>query len=135
MWGFSSGRRLATNLGRGLVGAQPLEARMAQPAVTRPLGERDRGHQVGAGPVGVLLADRISERRRGQLAGEQLPVELQQQLVREPGADLAGVPEPMVVVVVADEDRAETNAGSGGVGPAADHELLTGRALELLPVR
>ena len=49
------------------------------------------------------------------------------------GPDLPRIPEP-VSLVVADEQGAEVCSAAGGLGVAADHELLPEHALELQPV-
>jgi hypothetical protein len=57
-----SGRGLAANGAGVLVGAQPLEAGMAETAVGGPLGERDGRDQFGPSPMGTPDRDRVDER-------------------------------------------------------------------------
>src|SRR5262245_19400286 len=55
--------------------------------------------------------------------------------MREARAHPARVHEPPIVVVVADEERADTLSRAFGLGEAADHELLAEHTLHLLPAR
>src|SRR6202012_4298330 len=68
------------------------------------------------------------------LVGGQRVVQAGQRGPVEAGADLAGVAEQAVVVVVAEQQGAEPDAGALRVGVAADDELLAVQALELQPV-
>ncbi len=103
---------------------------MAQPPLTRPFGEGDLPHQFGPGPVGRPLLDRIEEGGVRDFPGSELVVKLPQKLIAEARADLSGVAEPTVVVVVPDEKSPQADARPGWLGPPADHQLLAGRALE-----
>src|SRR5262249_60747275 len=107
---------------------------VAQRAVARPLAEADLGDEL-----------RLDPRRaaRGRVAGAEGRVlacelghlrakRLQLALV-EAGADLARVAQGLVLVV-ADEQRAELLAAALRRGEAADDELLLGRAFPLQPV-
>src|SRR5262249_14249200 len=108
--GGGSVLRFPAHLGRRPVRSEPLEAWMAQAPVARPLRELHLPDQVGPGPVGGLLPDRIEERRLRNLTAQQLLVQLEEKLVGEPGSDLAGVPEPGPVVVVADQEGSQTDS-------------------------
>src|SRR6185436_12524692 len=72
--------------------------------------------------------------RCGALEVVELRAQLDERRVGVAGADLAGVGEA-AAVVVADEERAESDAAALGVGEAADDELLAQEALGLEPVR
>ena len=99
-------RALAAALLRLLVLAQPLEARLAQEVVLRPLGEGDLRHQHRLDPVGGpgrLRAVRV-EGRAGLFEGAEPGAQVEQDLAGVAGADLARVQEALPrVVVVADE--------------------------------
>jgi hypothetical protein len=80
---------------------------MAEHAVTGPLGEAHLGDQHRVDPVGAALAHRAGEGRAlGGQRVEAVPQGAQGPLVVA-GADLAGVDQPAVPVVVADQQRAE----------------------------
>src|SRR5262249_19081502 len=114
--------------------AQPLIARLAQLAIACPLRERHLGDQLGLCPMRV--AGRITglERRRGPLAPLELVAEPLQRLLVKAGSDLAGIAQPAIGQVIADEQRAEALAGPPRRTPAADDELLAMSALELQPI-
>src|SRR4051795_11319230 len=124
----------ADDIPRGLVLAQPMEARVAQHAVAGPLGEPDLCDQLRAYPMHVSLAHRVAlERRTVHFTVGELRTECPQHRVAEPGADLARVDED-AAVVVAEQQRTEPGAAALRLGPAADDELLVPDALELEPV-
>src|ERR1700761_2071397 len=108
---------------------------MPQPARARPLGEPDLADQFGSDPGDVAFADRarVGERRGVGSAGPHRAAELVQGVGVEAGADLARVAQRRTVVV-AEQQRPELDPGSARGGEPADHELLSGLALELLPV-
>src|SRR6185312_2166533 len=68
------------------------------------------------------------------LKGGQGRVQADQGALVEAGADLAGVSQLAVAVVVAQQQRAEPDARALRVGVAADDELLSVLALDLQPV-
>src|SRR3974390_2719813 len=128
-------RQLPYDLGWVLVVAQALEPWMAQLAVRRPFAEADLGDQtrldpVHAGPRQAAAVERgpvlLQPGQRGMQAVQGLPAEA--------GADLAGVGQLAVGVVVAQRRRTDPGAGPSRVGEAADDEFLAGFALELQPV-
>src|SRR4051812_29875262 len=126
---------LADHLARGLVVAQAEEARVAQAAGARPLGEAGLRDELRLDPRDPRFFDRraVGERRIGAPERAQAAAEVAQRLVVEAGADLARVAQP-AVVVVADQERAELGARPLWRGVAADHELLALLALHLQPV-
>src|SRR4051812_49516024 len=72
------------------------------------------------------------ERRGPALEPVEGLAQFDQHLAGVPGPDLAGVDEP-VVLVVADEQGPEADAGPLRVGEPADHALLPAQALDLHP--
>src|SRR5438270_3622787 len=125
----------AHDLSCRLVAAETLEGGGAELAAARPFHELELGHdlrldevrgpwRLGSGAEGVrLCGERL-----------QLVVELVERLVREAGPDLAGVDEPAVAVVVADQQGAGVAAALPfAVEPAADDELLPVAVLDLEP--
>src|SRR5439155_2666032 len=129
-----SARDLAHDLAGRLVVAQALVAGLAQLAAPRPLGERDLRHQLRLGPA--RLARRITggEWRGAALAPLQLIAQPVERALVEPGPHLARVAQPAVGQVVADQQRPEAPPRAPRRRPAADHELLPVRALDLQPV-
>src|ERR1051326_516741 len=118
------------DLARVLVVAEADETRMAELAVGCPLGEGELGDELGLDPMDAA--------RRGPGSGPglergELPAHAAQRGGIEAGADLAGVGERSVIVV-ADEQGAETGALALWIGVADDDEFLLVDALELLPV-
>ena len=87
------------------------------------------------GSTQVAPRSRTSSANGDVLAPQRLEPrgEVAQRRAREPGADLARVAQPPVLVV-AEQQRAEVGAAALRRRVAADHELLLGRALELEPV-
>src|SRR5205085_2202797 len=81
---------------------------------------------------------RLAARERALLRAQRLerPPEQRERLLREAGADLAGVDKAALVVVVADGERADPPAPAPlPRGPAADHQVLAGDVLHLHPRR
>src|SRR5690606_21428420 len=76
---------------------------------------------------------RIHERRSVDLSGFQLTVERPEEPRIETRADGAAEDELILIVVVSDEERAETFATPLRIGVSADDELLTFEALRLEP--
>src|SRR5439155_12875924 len=102
------------HLVRLLVRAQPLERWMADLAIRRPFREGELGHQLRSHPMHVA-ADALwwrRERRGRLLEAFQLLTELECELVREAGADLAGEDQPSIAVVITDQQRANARARS-----------------------
>src|SRR5690242_8084764 len=101
-----------------------------------PLDERHLYHDLRLHPVRAhpRQASRLREWRRRDLQRIELRAQLTQKLRVEAGADFTGEDE-VVALVVADEQRAESDASALRVGEAADDELLRRLALHLEPVR
>src|SRR5215208_2281987 len=110
---------------------------MPQHPVARPRRELDLADQVGLHELGSLRRPRLAlEGRAGALALREQPAEPVELLVVEAGADATRVAQRALVVVVADEDRADPVAPPAlAREPAADHELLAGEVLDLDPAR
>src|SRR5688500_4108490 len=123
---------LADDLARRLVEAHTDKPGVTQLAVHGPFGERDLNHHLGKHPVRAqaLEADRFREWRRGERQPVEPRTKVEQQLRIEPGPDLPRKDE-VVAFVVADEQRAETDADALRVGEAADDELLRRFAFHL----
>src|SRR5579871_4532077 len=119
-----------------LVVAEALEARVAELGVVGPFAETDLAYQPGLDPVHSPSGWQGSpaERRVAALEAGQAVVEAEQELGVESGADLARVHEVAFTVVIAEQERAESDPGTLRVGVAADHEFLRVLALELQPV-
>ncbi|HEY6607243.1 MAG TPA: hypothetical protein VIZ44_12895 [Gaiellaceae bacterium] len=119
MHGYIGARSLPDDIRRTLVVPQTEETWLPQPALTRPLGEPDLGHELWPRPVGAPRdRPRVRERRLGRLQLAQPSTELPERLRAVAGGDLPRVPEP-VRLVVADEQGAEVGPAAGGVGVAA----------------
>src|SRR5271166_645826 len=130
----SSRGALADHIGRGLVVAQPEEARLTQPAVTGPLGKADLGHQLGPCPMRAARdRSRVDEWRLRCLELAQARAKLSERLGAEARTHLPGIGESRPLVV-AHEERAEVGPAAARIGVAADDELLLPGALELQPV-
>src|ERR1700738_725487 len=109
---------------------------MAKLAVPRPLDEGYLGDDFGSNPMYTRArqAERSGERRFGDLERvEPRPQSAQERSV-EAGPDLVGKYE-VVVIEVADQQRAQAHAGTARIGEAPDHELLRGFAFHFLPER
>ena len=65
---------------------------------------------------------------------EQIPWPVDQHTVGESGADLAGITEAPLLVVVPDQDGRPGRPGSGWFGPTTDDQFLAGGAFQLQPV-
>ena len=76
--------------------------------------------------------DRLGERRFRDFHRVEPRPQLHQQFRIKTGADLAGEHE-LSLVVMADQQRAESDASALGIGEAADHELPRRLALHLDP--
>src|SRR4029079_2959872 len=127
---------LEDDLGRVLVGPQPLVDGGAQGARRGPFPELHLGHQAGLdehrlpGRLAALERALVAP-QRVQLAGK--PIQL---VVGEPAADPTGVAKPATsgVVVIADQDGAQGPfAPPSAWQPSTDHELLAERVLHLQP--
>src|SRR6478735_4684281 len=81
-----------------LVEAQAEEARVAQAAGGRPLGEAELGHELRLDPRRVAVARCVDERGVLTMQRAQALAEIQQRGVIEAGADLARVAERSVGV-------------------------------------
>jgi uncharacterized membrane protein YbhN (UPF0104 family) len=126
---------LTHDLPSGLVVAQTEEPRVAKPAMSGPFGEADLGDEFRPHPADAALADRLRIVKRARLAGKlaQTSAQVPERGLVEPGADLAGVAQALAIEI-AHEQRAELDARPARRRIAADHELLSLRALELQPV-
>ena len=98
-------RDLAHDLARRLVEAQAEEGGMAQPAVGRPLHERDLRHELGLDP-GRGTRDALLRLEGGRVAHQrrELLGELVQRRAREARPHLAGV-DQAIALEVADQQR------------------------------
>src|SRR4030081_396633 len=83
--------------------------------------------------MSALFPDVVRERRAAYHAGVQLVPQTEQRGGVETSPHLAGVFE-LAPIVVTDEKRAKADPASGGIGEAADHQLLFVDAFELQPV-
>ena len=120
---------------RGLVVAQAEEARVAQPAVARPLGEADLRDELGLDPghVALLIARRRRTAGRRARSGAQPLAEIAQRRARRSRCR----PCPRTRARRRRSSRAaarRTRARALRRRVAADHELLPVLALELQPV-
>src|SRR5688500_5376104 len=108
---------------------------MAELAVNRPFDERYLDDDFRAGPVRTQArqADRPGERRCRDLEGVQPGPQIQQQLRIEAGAHFPGKYQ-VGTLEIADEQRAETDARTLGIGETPDHEVLHGFAFHFEPV-
>src|SRR5215207_2605776 len=128
-------RCLADHVGRPLVAPQTLERWVTDLAVVRPFRELDFSDQSGCDPVRVAAEPSWRRRpkwRRGHFETLERGAELARALLREPGADLARK-HKTIAFVDADEQRADSLAGSFRIGEPADHKLLPLRAFRLEP--
>src|SRR5207245_8669097 len=83
---------------------------------------------------GLLDAWRVHERTRVAAQRLQPLGQVGKGSIREPGAHVARVQEPAVVVVVPDQQGADaTLAVAGARVPASDDQLLAGMMLDLEP--
>ena len=111
---------------------------MAKLAVHRPFDEGDLHDDLGPHPVRAQARqpDGLGERRLRDLERIEPRAQVQQQLRVEARADLPGEDEVgRPSLEVADQQRAQADAGSLRIGEPADHELLRRLALHLQPVR
>src|SRR6185503_18682657 len=107
---------------------------MAKKSVARPFAERDLRDEPRLDPVDPsALGQRGRERACGLLERGELRFELLERLVREAGPDAPAIAQLPSGFVDAEEQRAESCARAGGVGEAADDELLAAEALRLEP--
>src|SRR3954451_17714389 len=117
--------------------AQPAPRGVPQPAVGGPDGVGDLADQLRLYPVrvaGHLPRQRPGERRRPARGEQRLDVA--QVLLGDPRADAAGVDQPPLVVVHAEQQRADTSGPpSLPRPPAADHHRLGAEVLDLDPLR
>ena len=123
------------HLARRLVLAQALEARMPQPAVTRPLGKGDLRDKLRLEPhrALALLARHLIEGRARTLERLELLREPFEVRRIETGADLAGIGK-RAVLEGAEQERGERLALHVRPAIAADHEFLATQAFDLEPV-
>src|SRR5687767_7397730 len=127
---------LANDQLRIFIRAKTLELRLAQQVVLGPLGVCDLGHQLRFAPVYVLAAQDFSLREGRPIDAEfvELRPQLAQHLVVEPRADLSGEDEVLLVVtVIADKDRSQSDARLPRIGKTANHEFLPSRAFDFQP--
>src|SRR5262249_31381320 len=130
------GRLLAGDLARRLVDAQPVERRMPQLPVGRPLGEADLRDELRTYEVALLRQRDAAgrERRRALLARREVAVETLQRRVVEAGPAAADVAQP-AALLHAEQQRAEADPRARRLGVAPDDELLALRAADLAPGR
>src|SRR5262245_30416020 len=122
---------LPDDVRRILVVAQAEKAGLPEPSIRGPLGEPDLRDELGLRPVRPTGdRPRVGERRLADFERAQLSAELPESLGAVARPDLPRIPKP-ISLVVADEQGAEVGAAAGGVGVAADHELLPEHAFEL----
>src|SRR5436190_23164206 len=127
-------RVLAAHVLGLLVGAEPDEDRVSQPAVAGPLGEAHLADEARLHPViDAPVRPGVAERRGVASERLELRPELVLHRIVEPAADAGHVPE-LPVLVDTDVQRAEVPAAAARLGPAADHEFLPALALDLDPV-
>ena len=91
----------AVYIARVLVGAEPVPAGVPHAPVGGPLGERDLAGKPGFRPVraaGIPGRHRRAERAGIALERCQLPQQVGEHCLGEPGADVPRVPQPAVVV-------------------------------------
>src|SRR5688572_28732442 len=126
---------LAHHFARRFVGADSEQPRVAKLAVHGPLDEPALHDDLGLDPVRAHARESygFGERRRFHLEAVPLLPEVEQHARVAAGADLTGEDE-VVTLVVADEQRAEADAGPLRVGEPAHHELLRGLAFHLQPL-
>src|SRR5206468_1544307 len=130
---------LAPDLARGLVVAEAHVARMAEPAVARPLAELDLDDELRLHPRDVALPNarhlqRFGKRRGRSLEGTEQRQETLDLPVAEPGTGVSDPP-PRAVVVHGEHERAD--ARSAPAFPARvsrNRELLPTRRLDLEPL-
>src|SRR4051812_17856274 len=105
------------------VGSDAEQPRVPQLAVYRPLDEADLHDQFRTYPVRTQARQprRLREGRRRQLDRVEPRAQIEEQPGVEAGADLSRK-EELVVVVVADEQRAQTGTRSSRIREAADDE-------------
>src|SRR5207245_4744875 len=120
-------------LRRVLIGAKAEERRLAQLAVSGPLGICDLRDELRPDPGRVAYAWRRIERRTLGSKAVQLRGEDIQRLLREAGADLADKAQPPSVVEP-DEESAKMLPAALRRGESADHELGLLSHLDLAPV-
>jgi len=114
--GSGPSRCFAHDVGGVLVPAQALESGVPQLPVGGPFAEPDLGYEPGLHPVHPgpgQAADRLESRVRPLVRGQRR-VQAGQGAPVEAGADLAGVVQLSAGVVVAEQERAEPNAGPFG---------------------
>ena len=122
-------------MSRRLVRTNAEQARVTQLAVHRPFDEADLRDHFGTDPVRAhpRQAAALRERRLRDLHRVQPGPKLEQQLRIESRSDLAREDE-IVLVVVPDEQRAQSDAPALRIREAADDELLRRFAFHLEPV-
>src|SRR3954466_12719415 len=107
---------------------------MAELSVYGPFDESDGDDDFGTHPVGAQprQAVRPRERRLRDLDRVKPAPQIEQQLRVEAGANLTCERE-LSMVVVADQQRAQSDAGSLRIGETADDEVMRELALHLQP--
>src|SRR5262245_35442719 len=108
---------------------------MTQLAVPGPLDESDLNHDLRLDPVSADFRDSGSFGEGGFRDLERVPPgpQLLQESGIEAGSDLPREDE-IVLVEVAEEQRAQSGTRALRIGKAADHELLRRLAFHLQPV-
>ena len=137
-------RPLADDLARVAPALEALERRLAHVPVARPAAELRTDHELRADPpharevaapaTAVVGRRRRVERRRVGLEPLEDRLQLLARAPVEPGADLARESQSLVLVD-ADDDRAQVLRGPLPRRPAADDQLLFRSRLDLEPRR
>src|SRR5215213_2838401 len=130
-------RVLAAGVGGRLVRAEAFERRRPQLVVLGPFQVLDLADQLRAdeaGPAGSRGALEPLELGLAHLELLESFHQVSQERVGEPGADVAGVAQP-AVVVDGQQQRAEGGLPAAlARGPADDHAVLEAQGLDLAPV-
>ena len=109
---------------------------MAQQAIAGPLRESHLRDEIGLHPVRPLQRlEPVRERAFRHVPRSKEPGQPIQLRLVEAGADRSRPSQRSVIVVVADEQRAEVLPRLPRLGPAADDELLLLDEFELAPRR
>src|SRR4051812_49063043 len=111
---------------------------MAQMASPRPLGESDLANELGLYPVrSPRLSDwprQIRKRRLFLLQAVKSFAKLRKKRIGEASADLPGIEQPMLFVVVSQEQRPKS-APNTWISEAANYKFLAVRGFDFQPIR
>src|SRR5262245_13979690 len=99
---------------------------MSQASVARPFAVAQLRHELRCHPMRAPGCGPRDLRRWRRPAGEAIeaPAQRAECLLVESGPHRAGKAQPMRAIVVSEQKRAEAFAGTPGVGPADDHEVV-----------